>query len=59
VPPGDAAALSGALSALVVDPQRRRRLGDSARALVLDRYDAAKNSSATVELMIDVAGGRG
>ena len=57
VPPGDAAALSCALSALVTDPERRKRLGDSARALVLERYDAAKNSSAIVDLMIDVAGG--
>ena len=45
VPPGDAAALAGALSALVTDPTRRTCLGEAARALVLEHYDAAKNAS--------------
>jgi glycosyltransferase involved in cell wall biosynthesis len=58
VPPGDVAALVHALSALIADPVRRRQLGDAARALVLESYDAAKNSSAIVDLMIDVAGER-
>jgi glycosyltransferase involved in cell wall biosynthesis len=58
VPPGDVAALVHALSALIADPLRRRQLGDAARALVLESYDAAKNSSAIVDLMIDVAGER-
>jgi glycosyltransferase involved in cell wall biosynthesis len=57
VPSGDVAALSRALSALVSDPVRRRRLGDAARALVVESYDAAKNSSAIVNLMIEIARG--
>jgi glycosyltransferase involved in cell wall biosynthesis len=32
VPPGDAAALAGAIAALAADPDRRRRLGRAARA---------------------------
>ncbi len=36
VPPGDPAALAGALSALAADPARRRRLGDAARSLSHD-----------------------
>jgi glycosyltransferase involved in cell wall biosynthesis len=56
VPPDDATALLDALSALVVDSQRRRRLGDAARALVLEHHDASKNASAIVDLMIDLAG---
>jgi glycosyltransferase involved in cell wall biosynthesis len=58
VPPGDAAALAGALSALVTDPKRRACLGEAARELVLERYDAAKNASVLVDLMIDVVGAR-
>jgi glycosyltransferase involved in cell wall biosynthesis len=58
VPPGDVAALARALSTLVTDPQRRTRLGDAARALVLEHYDASKNASSIVALMIDIAGAR-
>jgi len=36
VPPGDAAALAAALSALAADPARRRRLGEAAHALSKD-----------------------
>ena len=42
----------------MTDPTQRKRMGDAAKALVLDRYDAVKNSSAIVELMIDLAGVR-
>jgi glycosyltransferase involved in cell wall biosynthesis len=56
VPPGDVAALAGALSSLVTDSQRRKRLGDAARALVLEQYDASKNATAIVDLMISIAG---
>jgi glycosyltransferase involved in cell wall biosynthesis len=56
VPPDDATALLDALSALVTDSQRRRRLGDAARALVLEHHDASRNASAIVDLMIDLAG---
>ncbi len=37
-PPGDVAALQGALLALVNDPDRRERMGGAARAFVLDRH---------------------
>ena len=53
VPTGDATALHCALSALVADPQKRKCLGDAARELVVDQYDAFKNATAIVELMID------
>lgn len=56
VPPGDVRALAGALSALVADPPLRKSLGESARALVVERYDAAKNSAEIVHLMIDIVG---
>jgi glycosyltransferase involved in cell wall biosynthesis len=39
VPPGDAAALAGALRALVTDTGRRQALGARARSLALARFD--------------------
>ena len=38
VPPGDAGALAGAITDLVNDPAKRRRLGDSARATAVERF---------------------
>jgi glycosyltransferase involved in cell wall biosynthesis len=38
VPPGDPAALRQALCALAADPARRRRLGDRARRLAVERH---------------------
>jgi glycosyltransferase involved in cell wall biosynthesis len=38
VPPGDAAAMAGALSALLGDPDRRARLGAQARQDAVDRH---------------------
>ena len=40
VPPGDAAALSAALAALLGDPSRRARMGERARAVAESRYSA-------------------
>lgn len=40
VPPGDAEALGEAIDALISDPDRRRRLGLSARARAVSRYSA-------------------
>lgn len=38
VPPGDPAALAGAIGGLLADPARARRLGEAARATVEQRY---------------------
>ena len=40
-PPGDAAALAQALTALCADPSRRARLGEAARRSALVKFDAA------------------
>ena len=56
VRPGDAAALANALSSLVIEPGLRTRLGNAARARVVEHYDASKNATAIVELMIEIAG---
>jgi glycosyltransferase involved in cell wall biosynthesis len=58
VPPGDADTLAAALSGLVTDAQLRRRLGDGARALILEQYDAAKNAAAILDLLLEVCGAR-
>ncbi len=39
VPPGDPAALAGAVAALLADPQRRRELGSRGRERCLRRFD--------------------
>jgi glycosyltransferase involved in cell wall biosynthesis len=41
VPPGDPAALASALAALIADPAARLRLGQAARARVLERFAMA------------------
>jgi len=39
VPPDDAAALAGALAALIADPARRRAMGEAGRRIVAERFD--------------------
>jgi glycosyltransferase involved in cell wall biosynthesis len=41
IPPGDASALAGSVAGLVEDPERRRRLGENGRALVVARHSWA------------------
>jgi glycosyltransferase involved in cell wall biosynthesis len=54
VPPDDAAALAGAMEALISDPGRRMAMGAAARALVEARYDAQKNYGRLVSLLEEV-----
>ena len=55
VPPGDEPALTAALDRLIADPALRRSLGTNAKDLVRDDFNAAKNASRLVDLLIDVA----
>lgn len=43
VPPGDAAALAGAIEELAADPARRRRLGRAGRQRVAEHFDIHRN----------------
>lgn len=49
VPPGDAAALAGALGALLDDPPRARRMGEAGRARALARYGWERAAAAVVD----------
>jgi len=53
VPPRDAAALSAALVSLLGDPQRRRRMGEAARADVEHRFTIARMLDETHALYED------
>ncbi|MET0143878.1 MAG: glycosyltransferase family 4 protein [Ilumatobacteraceae bacterium] len=57
VPPGDRAALVAALRELVEHPELRRRLGASARDLVVRRFDATTNTHRLAEILAAVAAG--
>jgi rhamnosyl/mannosyltransferase len=54
VPPGDVGALRDALSRLVNDPELRDRLGDAARARVLEMFTAETMCRSTLSLYRDV-----
>ena len=57
VPPGDAAALAGALdAALSLDPAARARMGATGRARVAERYTVARMQAATLRIYARVAG---
>jgi glycosyltransferase involved in cell wall biosynthesis len=51
VPPGDAAALAGALGRLVADPALRARMGQAGRLLACRRYDEAAVLARTLDLL--------
>jgi glycosyltransferase involved in cell wall biosynthesis len=58
VPRGDETALTAALGRLVADPALRRSLGTNAQQLVRDDFDAAKNASRLVDVLIDATSAR-
>jgi glycosyltransferase involved in cell wall biosynthesis len=47
VPPGDVGALAAALSALLDDPERRRRMGEAGRRRALERFSWGSVAEAT------------
>ena len=55
VPVDDAVGLADAIDRLAADPGLRRRLGEGARRVVLERYDASANAAQLVELLRQAA----
>jgi glycosyltransferase involved in cell wall biosynthesis len=51
VPPGDAAALASALSSLLADPARARRMGDEGRRLAVERFSCEAFSRGLAEVL--------
>ncbi|HEX6348739.1 MAG TPA: glycosyltransferase family 4 protein [Candidatus Dormibacteraeota bacterium] len=56
VPRGSVEALGAAIRTLAGDPAQRRRMGEAARRLAVDRHDAARNNRQVIELLASVAG---
>src|SRR5207253_5534216 len=54
-PPGDVAALRQRLEQLLGDPHLARRMGDNARALVLERFTWVKVAERCLEVYTDLA----
>ena len=57
VEPGSVDGLIRTLSRLIDDPDLRRKMGHNAAALVADQFDAAKNSTQIVDVILGVVGG--
>lgn len=57
VEPGSVDGLVTALTRLIDDSDLRRRMGDNAAALVADQFDAVKNSTHLVDVVLGVLGG--
>ncbi len=55
VPVSDPPALAAALHRLADDPALRRQMGEAARRLVGERFDAKVNAERLVSLLLDVA----
>jgi glycosyltransferase involved in cell wall biosynthesis len=53
-PPGDVNALRAALARVLTDSDLRRRLGEAARARVLDCYRAEDNANRVLDLLVSV-----
>jgi glycosyltransferase involved in cell wall biosynthesis len=51
VPPGDAAAIAGAIAGLSASPAQRQRLGAAARAAVLEEFDLGRSSAMLLALI--------
>jgi glycosyltransferase involved in cell wall biosynthesis len=58
IQPGNLAALSAAVTALVDDPTRRRSMGRVGHALARDKFDAQRNNGALLDLVVDLAQAR-
>lgn len=56
-PPGDPAALAGAILRLIEGPVEARRMGEAAYELARERYDARRNAAAIVSLYDAILGG--
>ena len=52
---GDTDALTSALRRLVLDPQLRRKLGTAAQETVRQDFDAARNASRVVDVLLEVS----
>ena len=52
---GETDALTSALRRLVLDPQLRRKLGTTAQETVRQDFDAARNASRVVDLLLEVS----
>jgi glycosyltransferase involved in cell wall biosynthesis len=50
VPPGDEAALANAMSTLISDVTLRSRLGEAARATIVERFDIVRNAATHARL---------
>jgi len=58
VPVDDVGALAAALHRLADDPAARRRMGEAARQLVREQFDAGANARSLVALLLDIAAAR-
>ena len=54
VPPGDPAALAAAIARLAAAPEERRQLGDMARRVAADRFDAVRQSRRLEQVLLRV-----
>ena len=58
IDPGDGAALSGAIEALLDTPERRLDMGQCGRLIVEDRFDAARTTSSALDALEELCRSR-